>query len=72
MKTSKQKFERWLNKQTKKFRKSKPKWATHYIIHENKVCWLKFDNGFFFEKPKKRFKLALVCWDANLMFVDWG
>jgi len=65
MKTSKQKFEKWLNKQTKKFRKSKPKWATHYTIHENKVRWLKFDNGFFFEKPKKVVCLMLDTVDTD-------
>ena len=72
MKTSKERFEKWLIKQTKKFRKSKPKWATHYIIHKDGVQWLKLDNGFFFEKPKKKFKLVLVCWDVNLMSADWS
>jgi len=81
MKTSKEIFTKWLKKETKKFRKTMPRGATHYKIGKNKVKWYRLGNtddglacGFFmkYSKKKKEFeKIVRLSWDDSLHTVDW-
>ena len=71
---SKQKFNDWLKTETEKFRKSKPKGATHYKIGKRKIKWYQLRDGFFFkysEKKKSFNKAVPLCWDNQVLYADW-
>ena len=81
MQTSKEKFSKWLEKETINFRRSRPKGATHYKVSKNKVKWYRLGNtndglacGLFmkYSKKKKKFeKIVRLLWDDSLHTVDW-
>ena len=81
MKTSKEIFTKWLKKETKKFRKTMPRGATHYKIGKNKVKWYRLGNdtdgfycGYFMRYNKKKkcfFEPIPLVWDESVITIYW-